>query len=87
MGMDFELYKGVFYCKIQKLNPGSSFDDRIISQQRIKHGDIKAVDTIKCDDKVVIASMEIKNFNRAVKKIDTRRVTKLVEFLQGIPCF
>lgn len=87
LDIDFELYNGQFYCKTNILQAGDSFDDRLIIQQRQKHGEIQAIDTIKFDEKTILASMEIKNFNRAVKKIDTRKVTKLVEFLQGIPCF
>ena len=85
--MDFELYEGMFYCKVNTIHPGGSFDDKIIFQQRKQSGGINASDTMKCEDQVVLATMDIRNFHRAVKKIETRRTTKLVDFFYGIPCF
>ena len=44
--------------------------------------------TIKCEDRCVhFATLDQKNFQSSLQRIEAKRLNHLIEFLQNIPCF
>lgn len=72
-GKNFEFYNGVYYYQISELNQGQSFGELALLSS-----DSKRAATVKCQTQVIFATLDKRNFERSLNKIEARKNAKFI---------
>lgn len=84
-GSTYEWTNGVYYRKVNEKYDGDSFGQDALLQQDDKAARNATIKTM--DDVVHFAVMTQANFKSSLQKLESKKLTKKIEFLQNIPCF
>lgn len=79
---NYELHNGMYYQQISELKQGLAFGELALLSE-----DSKRNATVKCITGTIFATLDRRNFDRSLKKIEARHTNKIITFLTSIPCF
>ena len=81
-GSTFEWIDGQYFKKINEIKDGGCFGQDALINELPRNATIKTM-----DDTVHLTTLSKAEFKNSLEKIEQKRINKIIEFLQNIPCF
>lgn len=73
----------MYYQKVNEIKEEQCFGEDALISAKLRNATIKSTD----DEPVHFATLSRVNFELSLKKIEQKRIARIIEFLKNIPCF